>query len=85
MLKINICSYSLIIEKKTYINVGTYRKTPSIDMNILSGMKMKGTVGYAPNPNNRKRNQVISHVINMLLLWIKIVLILIMIYNGIYI
>lgn len=23
---------------------------------------MKGTVGYAPNPNNRKRNQVISHV-----------------------
>ncbi|CAI6344974.1 unnamed protein product [Macrosiphum euphorbiae] len=35
-----------------------YRKTPSIDMNILSTMKMKGTVGYAPNPNNRKRNQV---------------------------
>ncbi|XP_025193303.1 PAN2-PAN3 deadenylation complex catalytic subunit PAN2 [Melanaphis sacchari] len=35
-----------------------YRKTPSIDTNILSTMKMKGTVGYAPNPNNRKRNQV---------------------------
>ncbi|XP_015370348.1 PREDICTED: PAB-dependent poly(A)-specific ribonuclease subunit PAN2, partial [Diuraphis noxia] len=35
-----------------------YRKTPPIDMNILSTMKMKGTVGYAPNPNNRKRNQV---------------------------
>jgi len=31
-------------------------------MNILSTMKMKGTVGYAPNPNNRKRNQVITHV-----------------------
>jgi hypothetical protein len=31
-------------------------------MNILSTMKMKGTVGYAPNSNNRKRNQVISHV-----------------------
>lgn len=50
-------------------------------MNILSTMKMKGTVGYAPNPNNRKRNQVISHVT---LLWIKIVLILIMTNNSLY-
>jgi len=24
-------------------------------------MKMKGTVGYAPNPNNRKRNQVVYY------------------------
>lgn len=39
-----------------------YRKTPAIDTNILSTMKMKGTVGYAPNPNNRKRNQVINCV-----------------------
>lgn len=36
-----------------------YRKTPPIDPSILSTMKMKGTVGYAPNSNNRKRNQVI--------------------------
>lgn len=40
-----------------------YRKTPAIDKDILSTMKMKGTVGYAPNPNNRKRNQVIFHII----------------------
>lgn len=31
-------------------------------MDILSTMKMKGTVGYAPNPNNRKRNQVICYI-----------------------
>lgn len=44
--------------------INAYRKTPAIDMNILSTMKMKGTVGYAPNPNNRKRNQVIiSYII----------------------
>lgn len=30
-------------------------------MDILSTMQMKGTVGYAPNPNNRKRNQVINY------------------------
>lgn len=40
--------------------INTYRKTPAIDKCILSTMKMKGTVGYAPNPNNRKRNQVID-------------------------
>lgn len=40
-----------------------YRKTPPIDIDILSTMKMKGTVGYAPNSNNRKRNQVIFHTI----------------------
>lgn len=60
MFKINICSCSIIII--ILINVCNFRKTPSIDINILSTMKMKGTVGYAPNPNNRKRNQVISHV-----------------------
>lgn len=69
------------IKNYTYIKVGNFRKTPSIDMNILSTMKMKGTVGYAPNPNNRKRNQVISHVT---LLWIKIVLILIMTNNSLH-
>lgn len=41
--------------------INTFRKTPAIEMSILSTMKMKGTVGYAPNSNNRKRNQVISH------------------------
>lgn len=30
-------------------------------MDILSTMQMKGTVGYAPNPNNRKRNQVTNY------------------------
>jgi hypothetical protein len=41
--------------------INAYRKTPAIDKSILSTMKMKGTVGYAPNPNNRKRNQVITY------------------------
>lgn len=42
------------------IIVDDLRKTPAIDMDILSTMQMKETVGYAPNPNNRKRNQVIN-------------------------
>ncbi|XP_071446379.1 PAN2-PAN3 deadenylation complex catalytic subunit PAN2 [Hetaerina americana] len=36
----------------------TFRRTPVIDPQILQTMKMVGTVGYAPNPGNRKRNQV---------------------------
>lgn len=39
-----------------------HRRTPAIDKDILSTMKMKGTVGYAPNPNNRKRNQVMCYL-----------------------
>ncbi|XP_026676280.1 PAN2-PAN3 deadenylation complex catalytic subunit PAN2 [Diaphorina citri] len=34
------------------------RKTPPIDPEILNTMKMQGTIGYAPNPNTRRRNQV---------------------------
>ncbi|KAL2715595.1 PAN2-PAN3 deadenylation complex catalytic subunit PAN2 isoform X1 [Vespula squamosa] len=35
-----------------------YRKTPSIDPEILRTMKMQGTIGYAPNPQAFRRNQV---------------------------
>lgn len=34
------------------------RKTPSIDPEILRTMKMQGTIGYAPNPQAFRRNQV---------------------------
>lgn len=34
------------------------RKTPPIDPEILRTMKMQGTIGYAPNPQAFRRNQV---------------------------
>lgn len=34
------------------------RKTPAIDPEILRTMKMQGTIGYAPNPQAFRRNQV---------------------------
>ena len=35
-----------------------YRPTPEIDPAILEVMKMVGTIGYAPNINNKRRNVV---------------------------
>lgn len=35
-----------------------HRKTPAIDSEILRTMKMQGTIGYAPNPQAFRRNQV---------------------------
>lgn len=34
------------------------RKTPQIDPEILRTIKMQGTIGYAPNPQAFRRNQV---------------------------
>lgn len=34
------------------------RPTPPIEPAILNSMKMVGSIGYAPNPGNRRRNQV---------------------------
>ncbi|XP_043271434.1 PAN2-PAN3 deadenylation complex catalytic subunit PAN2 isoform X2 [Venturia canescens] len=35
-----------------------YRKSPAIDPEILRTMKMQGTIGYAPNPQAFRRNQI---------------------------
>ncbi|XP_008545604.1 PAN2-PAN3 deadenylation complex catalytic subunit PAN2 isoform X1 [Microplitis demolitor] len=40
----------------------TYRKTPAIDPEILRTMKMQGTIGYAPNPQAFRRNQIPYHL-----------------------
>jgi hypothetical protein len=33
-----------------------YRPIPEVDPDILKAMKMVGTIGYAPNIGNKKRN-----------------------------
>jgi len=38
--------------------VPAYRNHPEINPQILQSMKMVGTIGYAPNPGNFRRNQV---------------------------
>lgn len=35
-----------------------FRKTPEIESEILKTMKMQGPIGYAPNPQSFRRNQV---------------------------
>lgn len=36
-----------------------FRPTPAIEPEILRTMVVRHFIGYAPNPGNRKRNQVI--------------------------
>jgi hypothetical protein len=35
-----------------------YRPIPEVDPDILKAMKIVGTIGYAPNIGNKKRNVV---------------------------
>ncbi|XP_050539219.1 PAN2-PAN3 deadenylation complex catalytic subunit PAN2 isoform X2 [Daktulosphaira vitifoliae] len=56
-----LCDGPLASDLPAKFRTNIYRKTPPIDSEILATMKMKGTVGYAPNPNNRKRNQVVYY------------------------
>ena len=35
------------------------RRTPAIDPEILRTMVVRHSIGYAPNPGTRKRNQVL--------------------------
>lgn len=35
-----------------------YRRVPPVDPSILNNMRMVGTIGYAPNPTDRRPNQV---------------------------
>lgn len=35
-----------------------YRSTPPVDAEVLQSMKLVGSIGYAPNLHNKKRNQV---------------------------
>jgi hypothetical protein len=35
-----------------------YRPVPEVDPDILKAMKIVGTIGYAPNIGNKKRNVV---------------------------
>lgn len=43
------------------INVLPFRPTPPVDPAILQSMKIVGSIGYAPNLYNKKRNQVSSY------------------------
>ncbi|XP_054716046.1 PAN2-PAN3 deadenylation complex catalytic subunit PAN2-like [Uloborus diversus] len=52
------CDGKLLSDWPEEFSQVVYRPTPPIDPLILSTMKMVGSIGYAPNPGNKKRNQV---------------------------
>ncbi|XP_019760308.1 PAN2-PAN3 deadenylation complex catalytic subunit PAN2 isoform X1 [Dendroctonus ponderosae] len=45
-----------------YLTKFVYRKPPGIDSEILRTMKMQGPIGYAPNPKQMRRNQVMYSI-----------------------
>lgn len=54
----SVCFRFCISEKQITWFSFFHRRTPPIDPEILRTMKMQGTIGYAPNPQAFRRNQV---------------------------
>jgi len=46
-----------------------FRPTPAIEPEILRTMVVRHFIGYAPNPGNRKRNQVILYAATFIVLF----------------
>ena len=53
-----ITSETLLSEWPAQWCAKLYRKPMKVDPVVLKTMRMVGTIGYAPNPGNRKRNQI---------------------------
>lgn len=52
------CTGKLLSDWPKELIKPVYRRTPPIDPQIINSMKMVRSIGYAPNPGNRVRNQV---------------------------
>ena len=58
MVPMPYCEEKLLSEWEQHLCIPVSRRPPPIDPELIRTMKMVQGIGYAPNPGNRKRNQV---------------------------
>ena len=59
MIPMPYCEKGLFSDWPPELCIPVSRRPPPIDPELLRTMKVVQGIGYAPNPGNRRRNQVI--------------------------